>query len=71
MTFDLKYITDKKGKPKSVVVPQKQWDALLADYEKTKKKLDILNGISQAVKEVELIKKGKLKTQTLSEFLHG
>ena len=53
------------------MIPHKQWAALLSDYQKTKKKLEVLNGIGQAFKEVELIKSGKLKKQTLSAFLNG
>ena len=70
MTLNIEYITDAKGKQKSVVISHKQWTAFLADYQKTKKKLAVLSGIGQALKEVELIKKGKLKTQTLSSFLN-
>ncbi|HWB64787.1 MAG TPA: hypothetical protein VG603_14825 [Chitinophagales bacterium] len=70
MTFNIEYITDAKGKQKSVVIPQKQWDALLTDYEKLKKKVEVLGGIGSALKEVTLIKKGKLRKQTLSGFLN-
>jgi hypothetical protein len=70
MTLHIEYITDAKGKQKSVVIPHKQWNAFLSDYQKTKKKLEVLSGIGQALSEVELIKKGKLKKQTLSEFLN-
>jgi hypothetical protein len=70
MTLNIEYITDAKGKQKSVIISHKQWTAFLADYQKTKKKLQVLNGIGQAMKEVELIKKGKIKKQTLSAFLN-
>ena len=70
MTLHIEYITDARGKQKSVVIPHKQWNALMADYQKTKKKLEVLNGIGRALNQVDLIKKGKLKKQTLGEFLH-
>jgi hypothetical protein len=70
MTLHIEYITDAKGKQKSVVIPHKQWEALLLDYQKTKKKLEVLNGIGRAFKEIELIKKGAIKKQTLSQFLN-
>ncbi|MDB5281645.1 MAG: hypothetical protein JWO06_720 [Bacteroidota bacterium] len=71
MVLHVEYITDAKGRQKSVVVPQKEWDSLISDYQKTKKKLQVFAGIQQAKKEVELIKKGKIKKQTLREFLNG
>lgn len=70
MTLHIEYVTDSNGKQKSVIIPHKQWTALLSDYQKTKKKLEVLNGIGQAMKEVELIKKGKLKKQTQTDFLN-
>ncbi len=39
MTLHIEYITDAKGKQKSVIIPHKEWTALLSDYEKTNKKL--------------------------------
>ena len=69
MTLHVEYITDAKGRQKSVVVPQKEWNSLISDYEKMKKKLQVFSGIQQAMKEVELIKKGKIKKQTLRELL--
>ena len=70
MTLHIEYITDAKGKQKSVIIPHKEWTAFLSDYEKTKKKLEVLNGIGQALTEVELIKKGAIKKQSLSAFLN-
>jgi hypothetical protein len=69
MTLHIEYITDAKGKQKSVVIPHKQWAAFLSDYQKTKKKLAVLSGIGQALKEVDQIKKGHIKKQTLGAFL--
>lgn len=53
----LKYIIDEKGQKTSVLVPIKVWENLNANYRKVQKKLEILSGIKEALKEVEKSKK--------------
>ena len=40
------------------------------EHEKLKNKIKVLNGIADALDEVEEIKKGKKKGKTLREFLN-
>lgn len=65
----LKYIIDEKGQKTSVLVPMKVWENLNANYRKVQKKLEILSGIKEALKEVEKSKKNGKELQTLNDFL--
>lgn len=65
----LKYIVDEDGHKSSVLVPVKMWEDLNNNYQKLQKKLEILNGISEGLDELNHAKKGGKKLQTLKEFL--
>jgi hypothetical protein len=69
MTLHLEYLTDESGKQKSVVIPQKEWNFFQTDYQKTKKKLEILLGIQNAMREVREIQSGKRKARTLKSVM--
>jgi hypothetical protein len=69
MTLHIEYITDKKGRTKSVVLPRKEWEAFNAAFNKMKNKLDVLIGLKNAMHEVRLIQSGRRKGKTLKEFL--
>ncbi len=70
MTLHLEYITDGSGKPKSVVIPRKEWDFIQNDYMQMKNKLAVLLGLRDAMKEVREIQRGKRKAKSLSDFLN-
>lgn len=67
--MDIQYITDAKGKHKAVIIPIKEWEEMRKEHEKIKNKLDALNGLEDALREVAEIKAGKQQGRTLSEFL--
>lgn len=70
MDLHLQYITNDKGKPLSVVIPQKEWEHFQREYNKIKKKLEILLGIENALNEVEMIQSGKKSGKSLTKFLN-
>ena len=70
MELQLKYITDQNGQQTSVVIPLKNWVKFKKEHEKLENKIKVLNGIADALDEVEEIKKGKKKGKTLREFLN-
>lgn len=70
MELQLKYITDQNGNHTAVVIPMRNWEKFKNDHEKLQNKIKVLNGISDALNEVEEIKKGKKKGKTLREFLN-
>ncbi|HEV8079200.1 MAG TPA: hypothetical protein VGP43_00705 [Chitinophagaceae bacterium] len=69
MPETLKYIVNNNGHKTSVLVPVKVWGDLNSNYQKLKKKLNILNGISEGLNEVKLVRKSGRKLQTLKDFL--
>jgi hypothetical protein len=70
MTLHLEYITDLKGKQKSVVIPAREWQKFTKEYEMLKNKLSVMMGLDSALKEVKEIKSGKKKAKPFSEFLN-
>jgi hypothetical protein len=70
MVLHIDYITDQKGNTKSVIIPNKEWERLCSDLEKTKNKLNILLGIQDAMNEVKSLQGRKKKAKTLSDFLN-
>jgi len=70
MELQLKYITDQNGHHTAVVIPLKNWEKFVNEQEKLQNKIKVLNGIANALDEVEEIKKGKKKGKTLREFLN-
>lgn len=69
MDLHLQYITNEEGAPQAVIIPQKEWDHFQKNYNKLKKKLEILLGVENALKEVEQIQTGKKKGKSLAAFI--
>ena len=76
----LQVLQDSKGKATGVFIPINQWKELKKQYrdlevlehddEPEPTKEQILQGIKQAVKEVNLVKAGKLKARDARELLN-
>lgn len=69
MQNNLKYLVDDNGQKTSVLVPIKVWENLNANYQKMQRKLEILSGIKEGLKEVEVSQKSNKPLQTLNDFL--
>ena len=71
----LQVIQDGKGKPTGVYIPIHEWRRLkrrykdLGDLERSESKEQILTEIKQAIYELKLIEKGKLKTRSAKALL--
>ncbi len=76
--MNLQYISDKNGNPVSVVIPIHDWEALKKKYQDIEAELDYIEPSKEEVKEnilrglreLKLIKEGKLKTRPAKEFLN-
>lgn len=68
-SINIKYVTDKVGRRKEVIVPYETWTDITEELEALREKQKILLGLQQACKEVKEQEKGTLKEQTLDEFL--
>ena len=68
--MSVQYITNEEGKQTAVIVPIEAWKQLQVEHEKLLNKLDVLNGLQNALTEVQEIKSEKReKGKTLREFL--
>ncbi|MFH1321959.1 MAG: hypothetical protein ABII90_15070 [Bacteroidota bacterium] len=73
--MNLQYISDSKGKTTGIFIPIKDWEMLKKNHKGLEEeyaeptKQEISDGIKQAVKEVNLIKKGKLKARPVKDLL--
>jgi len=61
----VQYVTDEKGKKTAVQIKLKEWQAL----QKSIKKLELLDDLKEAFAEMELHKRGKIKTPTTKQLL--
>lgn len=69
MNKAIQYVTNEIGEQNAVIVPIEEWRKLQNKYRKLKNKLDVLNGLQEAVEEVNAIKRGEKKGLTLEEVL--
>lgn len=69
MNRAIQYVTDAKGEQNAVIVPIEQWRKLKEDYRKVRNKLDVLQGLQDAVDEVNAIKSGEKVGKSLNELL--
>ena len=60
------YVTDEKGKATAVLVPIKKWDEVQQELQKLK----IFEDLKIAFREMEMHKKGKLKTLSTAQLLN-
>ena len=75
--MNVQYISDSKGKTTGVFIPIKEWEELKAKFKELEEdklgeqsKEDILQGLQQAVKEMNLVKKDKLKARDAKDLLN-
>lgn len=66
----LNYITDAAGNQIAVQIPMSDWLLLKKEYQEVKRKLEILQGIKDAVQEVNEAKKTGRKLQSFTDFLN-
>ncbi len=73
----LQYISDDKGKTTGVFIPIKEWEGLKAKFKGIEdvelgeqSKEEILSGLKQAVEEINLVKRGKLKDRDAKDLLN-
>ncbi len=69
MSSAVKYITDEKGGKTSVLVPLKTWEKMNLEYARLQRKLNVLTGIKEGLREIKEAKKSGKKLQTLKAFL--
>ena len=75
--MSLQIIQGGNGKPTGVFIPIKDWEIMKEQYQNLQAweepeptKAEVLAGIKEALEEVKLIKAGKIKAQSLKDFLN-
>ncbi len=73
MSFQLQYLTDPEGKRSAVLLPIKDWENIqkdLMDLELLKNKKMFFEGLTDALKEVYLIRQGLQKPKSFDEMIN-
>ena len=70
MKISLQYVSDKNGKPQAVQIPVREWEKVLTHIRKSEQALKLKSDLKLAFKQVDTLRKSKVKKQTLTDFLN-
>ena len=74
--MNLQYISDNRGNTTGVFIPIQDWEGLKSKFKDLEEKLveqtkeEVLQGLEQAVEEMNLVKQGKLKACPAKDLLN-
>ncbi len=69
MRLSVQYLNDAEGNVQAVQVPVGDWKRLLKSMRGLQQRLKIKSDLTEALAEVEQMRKSKQKQETLQEFL--
>ncbi len=58
---NIQYVVDHSGNKVSVILPFSEWEQLNSQYEKLKKKLEVLQGIQESMNEIRYAKNKEIQ----------
>ncbi len=70
MKLDLQFLNDKEGNTQAVQLSLSDWGKLMNKLKKYEQALKLKSDLTEAFKQVELLKTKKGHKQTLKEFLN-
>ena len=70
MKTSVQYLNDQKGKPQAVQLPISHWTKLMNRLNKYEQMLKVKSDLTQAFEEVKKMRQGKIKKQSLQDFLN-
>ena len=70
MKLSLQYLNDTNGNINAVQVPLTEWKSLMNKLKKYEQTLKVKSDLTEAFEQVKKMREGKIKKQTLSEFLN-
>ena len=70
MKLSIQYLNDAQGQIQAVQIPVGDWEKIVQKIKKYEQIFTMKSGLSEALNEVEKMRKGKLKKQSLSDFLN-
>jgi hypothetical protein len=75
--MNVQYISDNRGKTTGVFIPIQEWEGLKSKFKGLEEaefgeqsKEEILQGLQQAVEELNLVKQGKLNARDAKDLLN-
>jgi hypothetical protein len=69
MRLSIQYLNDQRGNTNAVQLPLSDWNMLVEKIKKYEQILKVKSDLQTAFSEVKKMQTGKIKKQTLSEFL--
>ncbi|MES2766886.1 MAG: hypothetical protein V4642_13510 [Bacteroidota bacterium] len=70
MKLAIQYLNDAQGHVQAVQIPVADWEKIVQKIKKYEQIFTMRSGLSDALNEVEKMRKGKVKKQSLSDFLN-
>ena len=70
MKLSIQYLNDQNGNIRAVQIPWAEWEKIAGKIKKYEQALKLKSDLTEAFGEVKKIQTGKIKKQTLSEFLN-
>ena len=70
MKTAIQYLNDQKGNTQAVQLPITQWTRLINRLNKYEQMLKIKSDLTQSFEEVKKMRQGKIKKQSLQDFLN-
>lgn len=70
MTDEILYLNDNSGTVTAVQIPINKWEDLLNEINRYKQMFNLKNDLTDAFKQVELMRSGKIQKQSMEDFLN-
>jgi len=70
MRLSIQYLNDQRGNISAVQLPVSDWNILVEKVKKYEQILKVKSDLQTAFSEVKKIREGKIKKQSLSDFLN-
>ena len=70
MKLSIQYLNDINGQIHAVQIPLTDWEKLLKKIKKYEQTLKVKSDLTKAFEQVKKMREGKIKKQTLSDFLN-
>lgn len=70
MKTEVQYLNDHNGNTQAVQLPISQWTRLVNKLNKYEQMLQLKSDLTKSFEEVKKIRKGKIKKQSLQDFLN-
>ena len=70
MKLSVQYLNDTNGNINAVQIPLTEWKSLMNILKKYKQTLKVKYDLTEAFEQVKKMREGKIKKQTLSDFLN-